>query len=385
MMLSVVLPTYNERRNIDRLIERVEHALEAIPHELIFVDDSTDGTDLAIAEHARRRTHITLIHRETRRGLATAAVEGIRRSNGEVVCLLDADLQHPPEILPLLLEALERTGADVVVASRNVAGGGYETFTRARRMASWAATVLARALLSRARLVSDPMSGFFAVRKDVVRGVSLRPLGYKILLEILVRGRLARVCEVPYRFRARGAGHSKLTIYQQWEYLLHLLRLVPVQPDDLRFARFCLVGASGVLVNMWILWMLVSRGTYYLYAGITAVVIATTWNFLLNDALTWGDLRSPSLRVKAGRYLQYWAVTGVASLVQVTLLFVLTGAGLPYLAANLCGIGAAAVWNFRTNGRWTWKPSRPPMGRAVYGRRPPTPAEAVNPARVPGR
>lgn len=381
-MLSVILPTYNERKNIDRLIERIEHSLASVPHELVFVDDSSDGTDVAIAENAQRRPHIRLIRRAARAGLATAAVEGICQAQGELVCVLDADLQHPPEVLALLLEALERTEADLVVASRNIAGGSHGALTRMRSMASRAATLLARTLLSRARLVSDPMSGFFVVRKEVVEGVSLRPLGYKILLEILVRGRLARVCEVPYDFQARGAGQSKLTLRQQWEYLLHLLRLVTVRPDDLRFARFCLVGASGALMNMGVLWGLTSHGTYYLYAGMAAIATATTWNFLLNDALTWGDLRSPSLGVKASRYLQYWTVTGVASVIHVVVLFLLTSAGLPYLASNLAGIATAAVWNFRTNGRWTWKPSRPGIKRAVYGTRPSSAAEIIKPSGV---
>ncbi len=366
MRLSVVLPTYNERHNVARLVERVERALASTPHELIFVDDSTDGTDEVIAGLARAHPAIILVHRTGRRGLATAVVDGISRASGSVVCVLDADLQHPPEVLPQLLEALEQTGADVAVASRNVPGGGYEAFSPARRLASRVATVAARLMLSRARLVSDPMSGFFAVRTEALDGVRLQPLGYKILLEILARGRLSRVAEVPYRFRARGAGQSKLTPRQHWEYLRHLLRLAAVQPDDLRFARFCMVGASGVLVNMGVLFGLAGRGMYYLTAGIAAAAAATTWNFLLNDAYTWGDRRSPTWRVKVSRYLRYWVVTGAASAIQVTLLFALTTAGLPYLLANLAGIGTAAAWNFWVNGRWTWKPQRRRITRAIY-------------------
>lgn len=368
-MLSIIVPTYNERANIEALLERVTRALASVRHELIVIDDSTDGTDAVVAACAARYPNLTLVHREGRRGLATAAVEGIRRASGDAICVLDADLQHPPETIPVLLEALGWADADVAVASRNAPGGGYEAFAVARRLASRMATLLAQALLSRARLVSDPMSGFFVFRRRVVDGVTLRPLGYKILLEILVRGRLSRVVEVPYRFQARGGGASKLTWRQQWEYLRHLVRLLGVRPDDLRFVRFCAVGGSGAAVNMGILWALAGRGAHYVPAGIAATVCATTWNYLWNDAYTWGDRRSTSLRVAAARYLRYWAVTGASSAVQVGLLALLTVAGLPYLVSNLIGIAVASLWNFWSNGRWTWKAPVRPVTRAVYDAR----------------
>jgi dolichol-phosphate mannosyltransferase len=370
VLLSLILPTYNERENIEALVDRLERALGGISHEMIFVDDSADGTDAIIARQAMRYPHIVLLHRQERQGLASAVVEGIQRARGEILCVLDADLQHPPEAIPTLLEALTRTGADLVVASRYIPGGSYRAFTSMRRLASRMATLLARALLSRARIVSDPLSGFFVFRRHVVQDILLRPLGYKILLEILGRGRLGRVAEVAYRFEARGAGQSKLTMRQNWEYLRHLLRLATAQPDDLRFLRFCVVGGSGVVVNLTLLWALTEAGIYYLTSGIAGIAAGTTWNFLLNDAFTWRDRRSRSLRRKAWRYLQYWAVTGVGSALQIALLFLLTTAGLPYLLSSLAGIGAAVAWNFRINGRWTWRSSRPPITRTVYDRIP---------------
>lgn len=363
MRLSVIVPTYNERENVPHLVERLERALGRVSHELIFVDDSTDGTDDEIARLAVGHPNIVLVHREIRGGLATAVVEGFRRAESDAVCVLDADLQHPPEVVPSLVEALERTGADLVVASRNVRGGGYEAFSAVRRLASQVATHLARALLRRARLVADPMSGFFVVRREAVRGIALQPVGYKILLEILVRAPLRRVTEVPYTFRARGRGTSKLTLRQQGEYLAHLLRLLAVQPEDLRFLRFCLVGSVGALVNMGVLWGLTTRGIHYFLAGTAGTVIATTSNFLLNDAFTWQDRRSTSAPMRAGRYLRYWVVTGVSSAVQLGLLFALTTAGTPYLISNVIGIGAAAIWNFRMNGAWTWTTPRQPIAR----------------------
>lgn len=365
--LSVILPTYNESENIRRVLERIDRALDGMRYEAIVVDDGNDGTDRIVAEIAQSSPHIRLIHRDGRRGLATAVVEGIEAARGEVVCVLDADLQHPPETLPVMVDALERTGADLVVASRYIPGGRYDTFTAMRRLTSRVATTLARLALHRARLASDPLSGFFAFRRQAVEGIALRPLGYKILLEILARGRIARVAEVPYAFDARTAGQSKLTMRQNLEYLRHLSRLLTAHPDDLRFLRFALVGASGILVNTAVLWTLASRlGIYYVFAGAAAIATATTWNFLLNDAFTWRDRRSTSRSRVVTRYLQYWAVTGVGSGLHLLILYALTTLGVPYLISNLAGIGAAVAWNYRTNARWTWKSTEQPIRRVVY-------------------
>ncbi len=366
-LLSVIVPTYNERDTVGELVNRLAAALHAVQHELVFVDDSTDGTDHLLATMSLENPVIHVIHREGRRGLAAAVVEGIAAARGDVVCVLDGDLQHPPEALPGLLEVLERTGSDLVVASRYTRGGRYDSFTAARRVASQLATAMARALLLRARLVADPLSGFFAFRRSVVDGIHLRPVGYKILLEVLARGRLTKVVEVPYRFDARTAGQSKLTLHQNWEYLLHLGRLLTADPEDIRFWRFCLIGASGVVVNMLVLSTLSKVvGVFFLYAGVVAIVAATTWNFLLNDAITWRDRRSMSLQQKLIRYFQYWGVTALGSSAHLFILYTLTSINVPYLWSNLAGITVAALWNFRTNARWTWRPSGPIVQRGVY-------------------
>jgi len=366
--LSVIVPTYNEREIVRQLVDRLCGALRDVPFEILFVDDSCDGTDQVIAELARKDPRIRLRHRPARHGLATAVVEGISLAQGEICCVLDADLQHPPECLPLLLCAMNETDADVVVGSRYVAGGSYRTLTRGRRLASWVATAVARLLLRRARLVADPMSGFFAFRRSVVQGVQLSPVGYKILLEILVRGKIRKVAEVPYTFNARAGGRSKLTWRQNWEYLVHVVRLLGVQPDDLRFLRFGSVGASGVMVNSGVLWALVRAGLHYSHAGVAAIGVATTWNFCWNDLFTWRDRRSRSLARFAERYVRYWAITGVGSAFHYVLLLGLTSLGVPYLVSNLVGIGAAALWNFHALGEWNWSPTEKGVMRVVWSK-----------------
>ncbi|HTD48325.1 MAG TPA: polyprenol monophosphomannose synthase [bacterium] len=241
--LSVIVPTYNEAENIQRLVERVHTALAGTDYELIVVDDSVDGTQQVLADLARFTPWIHVFHRDGRRGLASAVVDGIAAAQGSVVCVLDADLQHPPETLPLLTAALERSGADLAVASRYVPGGRYVTFEAWRRVVSRVATRAAQILLHRARRVADPLSGFFAFRRTAVRGVRLRPVGYKILLEILVRGNLSRVVEVPYSFEIRSAGQSKLTPRQHWEYLQHLCVLAGGQFGNLRSIEVAVLPA----------------------------------------------------------------------------------------------------------------------------------------------
>jgi len=240
-LLSIIVPTYNEAENIGRLVGRISDALAGLDHELVVVDDSTDGTDKILANLADRAPRLRVVHRESRTGLASAVVDGIAVARGDVLSVLDADLQHPPEVLPALVRAIQDTGADLAIGSRYIPGGGSE-FTLPRRVISRGAIALAQILLRRARSVSDPVSGFFAFRRGVVEGVVLRPLGYKILLEILVRGRIARVVDVPYHFEARPAGQSKLTMAQNWAYLRHLLILWKEQPPSPPLERVIFSG-----------------------------------------------------------------------------------------------------------------------------------------------
>lgn len=222
---SVVIPTYNEADNIGTLLDRLSAALTE-PTEIIFVDDSSDETPQVIEKEAQDRPiPIEVLHREEPTGgLGGAVVEGIRRARGRWVVVMDADLQHPPELMPTLPATGEKTGADLVVASRYVAGGSRAGLSgRYRLMVSSMSTLLAKTIfLRRLRGVSDPMSGFFAIRRDVVTPEALHPLGYKILLELIVRVRPRRVAEVPYVFGERHAGDSKSSVREGLRFLRHL-------------------------------------------------------------------------------------------------------------------------------------------------------------------
>ena len=218
--VSVIVPTYNERDNVRPLLERIFASCVGLDVEVVVADDgSPDGT-AGEAEALAKRYPVVVLRRTGERGLSPAVVEGFSKASGRIIALMDADLSHPPEVLPKLLRKVE-AGCDIVFASRNVPGGGVSGWPLYRRLVSRAAALLSRPLTQS----SDPMSGFFMFRREVISGVSLNPLGFKIGLEILVKGKYGRYGEVPYVFRDRAAGESKLDARQYRYYVLHLVRL----------------------------------------------------------------------------------------------------------------------------------------------------------------
>lgn len=227
--VSLVIPTYNERSNIVPLVAELESALCQLTWEALFVDDSTDGTDVLIAQLAESDPRIRLLHRsENRGGLAGAVVEGLSQVAGAYICILDADLQHPPARIPELLSEAQRSTADIVIASRFVPGGSAGGLDGPLRLAcsqslKWLSCLLFPRRLAR---ITDPLGGYFLVRQAAVQGTSLRPDGYKILLELLVRCPWQEVREVPYRFERRRHGASKADIRQGLRFLRHLATLV---------------------------------------------------------------------------------------------------------------------------------------------------------------
>jgi len=225
---SLVIPTYNERENVVTILRRLQTLLDgAMPgeYELIVVDDdSPDRTWEAAEALTAEIPAVRVIRRVDDRGLATAVVAGWKTAQGEFLGVIDADLQHPPEVVLKFVEALEN-GADLVVGSRHVEGGGTKDWSLIRRILSRGARALGCLILPAAGAVSDPMSGFFALRRDAVDFAELRPLGYKILLEVLGRGRFSKIEEVGYVFQARTEGASKVTWRLYWEYLVQIWRL----------------------------------------------------------------------------------------------------------------------------------------------------------------
>lgn len=221
--VSVIVPTYNERANVVPLVDRCLSALAGTDPEILVVDDdSDDGTWRVVRDHYEHNDAIRVIRRTAQRGLATAITRGFREATEDICTVLDADLQHPPEMLPTLLRAFEDGSVDVAIASRYTDRGRIERWSPVRRAMSRGATFLSKAMVPVSRGLSDPLSGFFAVRRRVVSDVTLDPTGYKILLEVLARADYGRVVEIPYTFREREHGSSSLGTNQLLQFVRHL-------------------------------------------------------------------------------------------------------------------------------------------------------------------
>ncbi len=343
--LAVVVPTRNEAENVGPLLEALDEVLPA-GAEIIVVDDSTDATPAAVErERDRRSRPIRLVHRppaERHGGLAGAVAQGLRLADAEWVCVLDADLQHPPALVSRLLERAEAGGVDVVVASRYCGGGGTE-FGRGRSLLSRLSTGAAKFLFPRSlRDVSDPMSGFFLVRRAAVPFERLRPRGFKILLEILVRARNLRVAEVPFRFGSRHAGESKASLVEAGHYLWQLALL--------RFGgnlgRFLLVGLTGLAVNS-AAFVVLYRLTHvhYLVAAIGATQFSTTWNFLLVERWVYRHRRLETSAL--GRFWKFALVNNLSLLLRGPAMVVLVSyLGTMPALANAIALTAIAALRF---------------------------------------
>lgn len=218
-MISIVIPTYNERDTIKELTQRLTNACKDYEIEIIIVDDnSPDGTG-KIADNLAKKYPIKVIHRDEKLGLSSAVINGISKSSGDIICVMDADLSHPPEIVPELIE--EGKNSDIVIASRYVEGGSIKDWSFTRRIISYCATMLARPLVR----VKDPISGFFLFRRTVINGAKLDPIGFKICLEILAKGDYKTVKEIPFIFSNRSKGSSKLNLKEILGYIKHINRL----------------------------------------------------------------------------------------------------------------------------------------------------------------
>jgi len=223
--LSIITPTYKEAENIPEFTERLWRVLNHLPYELIIVDDnSPDGTADIAEELNSKYGNIKVLRRPSKLGLASAVKDGFNKAEADVLAVMDADLQHPPELLPKMYEKIEE-GHDIVIASRYIEGGGVEGWSPWRKLVSKGATRLAHLILPRTRKIKDPVSGYFIVNREVIDGIELSVKGFKILLEILDKGNYGSVAEVPYVFKPRKAGKSKLNLKEILSYVILLLKL----------------------------------------------------------------------------------------------------------------------------------------------------------------
>nr|RNJ66548.1 MAG: glycosyltransferase [Leptolyngbya sp. IPPAS B-1204] len=373
--LSLVIPTYNEAKNIHRLVHQLASLLDQkLPknYELIVVDDDSPDRTWEIAQTlVHEYPQLRVMRRQQERGLSTAVIRGWQVARGEVIGVIDGDLQHPPEVLLQLLAAIQG-GADLAVASRHVEGGGVSDWSPTRRFLSRGAQFLGLLILPRVvGRVSDPMSGYFMLRRSAIAGRILSPVGYKILLEVIGRGNIETIAEVGYVFQERLEGESKVTWKQYVEYLRHLTRLrLSGKLSRLRqhlnwpigrFMRFALVGLSGVFVDMAVFYLLSDPDA--LNWGLTrskiiAAEVAIINNFLWNDRWTFGDLSSQQRgwRKRIKRLVKFNLICLGGLILNVLLLNLLFNAfGLNRYVANLIAIAAVTLWNFWLNLKLSWR------------------------------
>jgi len=370
----LIVPTYNEGGNIEKIIRILSSILdEALPndYELIIVDDDSPDRTWEIAQAlVTEYPHVRVMRRQAERGLSTAVIRGWQAAQGEVLGVIDGDLQHPPEVLLKLLAAIDQ-GADLAVASRHVEEGGVSDWSIVRRFLSRGAQMLGLVILPRAiSRVSDPMSGYFMVRRSAIAGKLMNPLGYKILIEVLGRGDIERIAEAGYVFQEREEGESKVTWKQYKEYIHHLVRLrfstgrlgrirqridFPIG----RFIRFILVGFTGLAVDMGSLYLLYDvLGLGLTRSAVLAAELAIINNFFWNDLWTFGDIsKHQQQRRKVLKRLAKFNIICLMGLILKVLLLnaLFNSLHLNAYLANFLAIIAVTIWNFWINLKLSWR------------------------------
>jgi dolichol-phosphate mannosyltransferase len=356
--IAIIAPTFNERENVAELIKRLDATLGQRAWEIVFVDDdSSDGTPDALLEIARADPRVRILRRIGRRGLSTAVVEGVLSTTAPLVAVMDADLQHDERVLPDMIARLKDGGFDIVVGSRYMEGGGVGEWSAQRQSFSRFATRLAR-LVVKADL-TDPMSGFFVMRREAFEGAMRRlsGQGFKILLDVLASAPAPlRVAEYPYTFRQRLHGESKLDSAVLWDYAALLLdktigRIVPV-----RFVMFALVGGAGVAVHFAVLSVLFQgMGQNFAMSQTAAAVVAMTFNFFVNNALTYRDRRLRGARALLIGLLSFYAVCSVGLVANVGIANYLFEEAYAWWLSGIAGILVGAVWNYAASAVFTWK------------------------------
>lgn len=358
--LAVIVPTFKERENVKPLLERLAKALEGVAYEVIFVDDdSPDGTAAEVRSVGRFNPSVRVVQRVGRRGLASACLEGMQATSAPILAVMDADLQHDERILPEMLNRMRTGQYDMVIGSRNISGGSMGEFARERVALSNLGLKISK-LISRHDL-SDPMSGFFMLSRTFFEKVmrSTTGVGFKILLDLVASSKEpVRFTEVPYQFRTRELGESKLDLNVGIEYLYLVAdkligRWLPIQ-----FILYCLVGALGLALHMGTLWLLYRQlGYSFETALIVAIALALVANYIVNNFLTYRERRRRGIGFLWGLVI-YAVVCSVGNLSNYALSKLLVERQVWWPIASISGLAVGSVWNFAASSIFTWRKPR---------------------------
>lgn len=352
--VSIIVPTYNERDNINILFDMIDNCLKNINYEIIVVDDnSTDGTIDAVNKLIGKYP-ARLIVRTDVKGLASAVVEGFKHATGNIFVVMDADLQHPPEKIMEMLDEINK-GADIVIGSRYEDEKGFGNFNPIRKIISKGANFFARTLFHRLSNIKDIQSGFFALRIDVVNGVNLDPIGYKILLEILIVGNYHNIKEISFRFAERKNGYSKLGIGTIADYIHHLIRLAWKKGELKRFTKYCIIGGSGIVVNTMVLYYF-TNFLGILYSSAIAYETSIITNFIMNDKWTFKETIIPGKSHNFFTRAIYFNWTMLLGAIYgILLLYTFTEfLSINLIISNLVSIGIVTIWRYYTSMTMVW-------------------------------
>lgn len=358
--LVVVIPTYCERENVGQLVRRLRHVLSGVRWEAIFVDDdSPDGTAWVVRHLGRTDPRVRCVQRLGRRGLAGACIEGMLASAAPIIAVIDADLQHDETILPRMLQYVRDGSAELVVATRYGEAGSVGEWDASRAAASRRATFLSRRVYR--HQVSDPMSGFFMLRRELFEEAmnELSTSGFKLLLDLLasIEHPIA-IKEVPYTFRRRVRGDSKLDSVVVWDFGMLMLDKLIGRYVPMRFVAFSLVGGAGIAVHMTIITLLLSfTGLSFPIGQASASICTMVFNYTVNNVLTYRDQRRRGLPWVTG-LLSFMVACALGALANLTIATSLYSHHAPWALAALSGIVVGAVWNYAMTSRFTWGRAR---------------------------
>jgi dolichol-phosphate mannosyltransferase len=362
--LTVIIPTFNEEANIRNIVMAVdavfyEHSLNG---QILVVDDnSSDATISILHELKMQKMNVEILIREKDHGLSQSVADGFSHASSDVFIVIDADFSHPPVLIPRMYDEI-RNGHDIVIGSRYMEGGGIRKWPLKRRIISIGATFLGRLLFPD---ITDPVSGFFAVKKEVVEKAPLKPRGYKILLEVLGKGTWEKDKEIPFEFVDRKIGASKLKIKTIFEYAQQVADITlysfanhgsAAWREWKRIFKFGIVGLSGIVVNLGVLYLFVE---YFILnkdlASPIAIEFSILNNFIWNDLWTFGSAEDQKVSSRWHRFVAFNIVSVGGAAINYGIFLVLTAwFSVYYLAAQLIGILIAFVWNFLINRRVTW-------------------------------
>ena len=355
--LAIVIPTLNERENVPAILDLLATALAGIAWEVIFVDDdSRDGTASVVRDIARYDIHVRCVQRIGRRGLSTACIEGALASAAPYIAVMDADLQHDERLLPRMLQTLRSGAYDLAVGSRYVEGGGATGLTGRRIGLSTLATRLSR-IVCKAE-IADPMSGFFMMRRDFFEDAvrRLSGQGFKILLDLLASSpRPVRLIELPYEFRPRRFGESKLDTLVAWEFGMLIADKLVGHLIPVRFALFAFIGLLGLFIHLIVLGLsLRAAGLGFTAAQTAATLVAMTSNFFLNNLFTYRDQRLKGWRALRG-LLSFYAICGLGAVANVGIASYAFAQDQVWWLAGIAGVAVGSVWNYAVSSVFTWR------------------------------